>query len=163
MLSPLQQQALRAPRSIGVHSVAFQHGKQIPREFTGHGDDINPPLSWTGVPNNAQALAIVVDDPDAAGGTFTHWTVWNLPPRIGGVEAGVKVVPLGGIEGRNDFGTSGYRGPKPPGGTHRYVFRVLALDKFLDAPPNAPVDEVWRHISGHSLAWGELVGTFTKP
>lgn len=163
MLSPVQQQALRAPRSIGLRSVAFQHGKQIPREFSGHGDDISPPLEWTGVPNNAQALAIVVDDPDAPGGTWTHWTAWNLPTRIESLEAGVKVIPLGGGEGRTSAGTSGYHGPKPPSGTHRYFFRLFALDRQLDLPPNAPVEDVWRALSTHTIAWGELVGTFTKP
>lgn len=163
MLSPAQQQALRAPKSIGIRSVAFQHGKQVPREFTGFGDDLSPPLEWTGVPNGAQSIALLVDDPDAPAGTFTHWAVWNLPPRLEGLEAGARVVPLGGIEGRNDFGTSGYRGPKPPSGTHRYFFRIFALDRSLDAPPNAPVEVLWRHLSGHTLAWGEIIGTFTKP
>lgn len=163
MLSPVQQQALRAPKSVGIRSVAFQHGKQIPREFTGFGDDINPPLEWTAVPSQTQTLAIVMDDPDAPGGTFTHWTLWNLPPRIEALESGAKVVPLGGVQGRNDFGTTGYRGPKPPSGTHRYVFRLFALDKFLDLPPDAPVDDVWRQLSTHVLAWGEIVGTATRP
>lgn len=162
MPTATQQQALRAQRSIGLHSVAFQHGKQIPREFTGFGDDINPPLSWTGVPNQAQALAIVVDDPDAPGGTFTHWTVWNLPPRLEGLEAGAKVIPIGGIEGRTSFGRSGYGGPKPPSGTHRYVFRLFALDRFLDLPQNAPAEDVWRQLATHTLAWGELVGTVSR-
>lgn len=163
MLSPVQQRALRAPRSIGLSSVGFQHGKQIPREFSGYGDDINPPLAWTGTPSSTQALAIVMDDPDAPGGTFTHWTIWNLPPRIESLEAGAKVIPLGAVEGRNDAGRSGYVGPKPPSGTHRYVFRIFALDKFLDLPPNAPVADVWTQLAKHTIAWGELVGTFTKP
>lgn len=162
MLSPIQRRALRAPRGIGVHSVAFQHGKQIPREFTARGDDINPPLAWTGLPSSAQAIAIVMDDPDAPGGTFTHWTVWNLPPRLEGIEGGAKVIPLGGIEGRNSAGTTGYVGPDPPSGTHRYVFRVFALEKFLDLPPNAPIDDVWKQLSSRVVSWGELVGTFSR-
>ena len=104
-----------------------------------------------------------MDDPDASSGGFTHWTVWNLPPRIESLEAGAKVIPLGAIEGRNDAGRTGYVGPMPPSGTHRYVFRIFALDKFLDLPPNAPVNDVWTHLSKHTIAWGELVGTFTKP
>ncbi|HET6405656.1 MAG TPA: YbhB/YbcL family Raf kinase inhibitor-like protein [Candidatus Thermoplasmatota archaeon] len=162
MLSPLQQQALRAPRSIGVHSVAFQHGKRIPREFSGWGEDINPPLSWSGIPSAAQALAIVMDDPDAPGGTFTHWTLWNLPARLEKLDAGERVVPMGGVEGANDFGSTGYRGPKPPSGTHRYVFRVFALDRPLELPPHSPVDQVWRHLAPRALAYGELIGTFSK-
>lgn len=146
-----------------MHSVAFQHGKQMPRDFTRRGDDINPPLSWTGVPSQAQAIAIVMDDPDAPGGAFTHWTLWNLPARLEGIEGGAKVIPLGGIEGRNSAGQTGYTGPDPASGTHRYVFRVIALDRPLDLPPNAPVDDVWKKLSGHVLAWGEIVATFTKP
>lgn len=163
MLSESMQQALRAQRSIGVSSPEFEAGRQIPREFTGLGDDVRPPLSWTGVPDGTESQAIIVDDPDAPGGIFTHWTVWNLPPRTRNLDSDTDVRALGGVEGRNDFGTTGYRGPKPPSGTHRYQFRVFAVDKFLDLPPNANVNELWRHLAGRTRAWGELVGTFTKP
>lgn len=163
MLSPVQQQSLRAPRSIRLHSVAFTHGKQLSREFTGYGDDISPPLEWTGIPDHARTLAIVVEDPDAPGGKFTHWTVWNLPQRIEGIESGGKVLHLGGVQGKNDFGTVGYRGPKPPSGTHRYSFRIFALDRSLDLAAGASPDEVWRALGERTIAWGELVGTFTKP
>lgn len=163
MLSPLQQQALRANKSMGLRSPEFQHGRQIPREYTGFGEDVSPPLEWTGVPTHAEAIALVMDDPDAPDVTaFTHWTVWNLPPRMTTIERAAKVIPTGAVEGRNDFGTTGYRGPKPPSGTHRYHFRVLALDKFLDLPPNAPVEDVWNHLAGHVIGWGELVGTVSR-
>lgn len=163
MLSPVQQQSLRAPRSMSLHSVAFSHGKQLAREYTGYGEDVSPPLEWRGVPPHTKALAIVVDDADAPGGTFTHWTLWNLPARIEAIEGGAKVLHLGGMQGRNDFGTVGYRGPKPPSGTHRYFFRIFALDRPLDLGAGAAPDDVWRALGGHTIAWGELVGTFTKP
>lgn len=159
MLTTAQQEALRAPRKIGITSPEFAQGKAIPREFTGHGDDVSPPLDLTGVPHDAQALAIVMDDPDAPGGTFTHWTAWNISPQTTSLERGAQLL----AQGRNDFGTTGYRGPKPPSGTHRYYFRVFALDQQLGIPPNAPVDEVWRHLAKHTMAWGELMGTFTRP
>lgn len=160
---PAQQQALRAPQTIGIRSPAFQHGKQIPREYTGHGDDVSPPLEWTGVPERAQALAIIVDDPDAPRGTWTHWTAWNLPKDLNRLEEGQKVIPLGASEGITSAETSGYHGPMPPSGTHRYFFRIFALDKQLTLPPNAPIADVWRAVGQHAIAWGELMGTFTKP
>lgn len=163
MVSQAQQQVLRAPQSIGVSSPDFQPGRQIPREYTGHGDDVSPPLQITGIPSNAVALAVIVDDPDAPRGTFTHWTVWNLRPDTRELIRGVDVRSVGGVEGQNDFGVSRYRGPMPPSGTHRYYFRVFALDKMLDVPLNSRADEVWRNLAGHTIAWGELMGTFTKP
>lgn len=163
MLTQAQQKALSMPQSIGVRCADFQPGRQIPREYTGHGDDVSPPLAFTGIPERTQALALVVDDPDAPGGTFTHWTVWNLPPGLRHLERATDPLVIGAREGRNDFGTSRYRGPKPPSGTHRYYFRVFALDQQLALPPSASAEEVWRHLSGHTVAWGELMGTFTKP
>jgi Raf kinase inhibitor-like YbhB/YbcL family protein len=163
MLSPVHQKALRAPKSISLRSPEFQHGSAMPREYSAWGEDVSPPLTWTGIPSHAGALAVVVDDPDAPAGTFTHWTVWNLPTRIGGLERAARIVPLGAIEGRNDAGRDGWCGPEPPSGTHRYVFRVFALDHTLELPPGATPDEVWRALALHTIAWGELVGTFTRP
>lgn len=163
MLTQSQQQALRAPQSIGVRSPAFNAGRAIPREYTGLGDDVSPPLEWTAVPDVTRAIAIVVDDPDAPGHTFTHWTAWNIGRATTSVHRDADIKALGGIEGRNDFGSAGYRGPKPPSGTHRYYFRVFALDEELPLAKNATVEEVWRHLARHTIAWGELMGTFTKP
>lgn len=161
MKESLQQPALTAPRSIGVRCPEFERGAAIPPEFSGFGDDVSPPLELTGVPKGVQSLAIVVDDPDAPGGTFTHWTVWNVRPTQR-FETGVDIRTLGGVEGANDFGSAGYRGPLPPEGTHRYRYRVFAVDKLLGVPPNAPPPDVWRALSGHVIAWGELTGTFTR-
>lgn len=158
-----QHQALHAPQSLGVRSRAFEDGRAIPREHTAHGDDVSPPLAWTGVPEDAQSLAIVVDDPDAPTGTFTHWAVWDLPADLRELERGVDPVTLGARVGRNDFGFAKYMGPKPPSGTHRYVFRVFAVDKRLGLDANMPVDRLWRALAGHVLAWGETVGTFARP
>lgn len=163
MTAPAQQQAMRAPQSIGVRSPAFEHGKPIPREFSGFGEDVSPEIEITGVPSGAQALAIVVDDPDAPRGTFTHWTVWDLPADTRRLERGAGVGRLGGAQGRNGFGFAKYMGPKPPSGTHRYFFRVFALSKRLGLPPNAPVEDVWKALAGNVVAWGETMGTFTRP
>lgn len=163
MTTAAQQQAMRAPQSIGVRSPAFQPGKPIPRESTGFGEDVSPEIEIAGVPSGAQSLAIVVDDPDAPRGTFTHWTVWDLPADTKRLERGVDVARLGGVQGRTDFGFSKYMGPEPPSGTHRYYFRVFALSKRLGLPPNAPVEDVWKALAGNVLAWGETMGTFTRP
>lgn len=163
MLSIAQQQALRAPQAIGVRCPDFAPGRQIPREYTGHGDDLSPPLRFSGIPGDAQALAVIVDDPDAPRGTFTHWLVWNLRPDTRELIAGVDPRSVGAAEGQNDFGVSRYRGPMPPSGTHRYYFRVFALDKMLGIPQNSEAPEVWRHVGHHTIAWGEMMGTFAKP
>lgn len=164
MRSQTQRAALRKPQTLGVTSPAFTNGKPIPREFTRYGSNENPPLRITGVPREAQALALVVDDPDAPGGTFTHWTAWNLPADLKEVPQLARVGGAwGGEEGRTDFGKTGYGGPDPPSGTHRYFFRVFALDKRLTLPANSTVEEVWRALDAHTLAWGELMGTFTRP
>lgn len=175
--------ALRGkPQAIRVRSPEFDEGRAIPREFTFHGDDVSPPLEWSGVPEVARSIVIIANDPDAppdggpssrAGrhprdpdapsGTFTHWLVWNLPPRERGVAKGAHVRSVGAEEGTNDFGVVGWRGPKPPGGTHRYFFRVIALDDELDLDEGARAKDVWGAIAPHVLAWGETMGTFTKP
>lgn len=163
MLSPLQQKAMRAPRSIGLTSPAFQNGKPIPREFSGYGEDAQPPLAWTGILRETRALALVVDDPDAPGGTWTHWTLWGIPREATGLARDADVRAMHGVEGRTSDGSAGWHGPKPPSGTHRYYFRVFALDRELDLPSLAPVDDVWRALGEHAIAWGELMGTFAKP
>lgn len=156
--------ALRRPQTIGIASPAFQSGKSIPRVHTGFGDDVSPMLRLTAVPDAAQALALVMDDPDAPGGTFTHWTAWDLDADLRELPEGVRIPQLGGYEGHTDFGTSGYRGPKPPAGPpHRYFFRVFALEKRVGLPANSEVDAVWQALDKHTLAWGELMGTFQRP
>lgn len=151
------------PQTISVRSEEFENGRAIPREFTGHGDDVSPPLAFENVPEEAQAIAIIVEDPDAPRGVFTHWTVWNLPPTERSIPKAMHVRSVGATEGKNDFGVVGYRGPMPPRGTHRYFFRVLALDAKLDVREGAAPEGLWRALEGRVLAWGETMGTFTKP
>lgn len=151
------------PRSIEVHSPEFAHGRAIPREFTGLGDDVSPPLEVSGLPEGCAFFAIVVEDPDAPRQVFTHWTVWNMPASESRVPKAHHVRSGGAVEGRNDFGNVGWNGPKPPSGTHRYFFRVFALDGRLDLAEGAAPAEVWRAMEPRVLAWGETMGTFTKP
>jgi Raf kinase inhibitor-like YbhB/YbcL family protein len=143
-----------------LQSSAFEHGGPIPRRYSCDGEDLSPPLSWSGMPEGARSLALVVDDPDAPAGTFTHWLAWALDSRAEGLGEG-EAAP---VEGRNDFGTTGYRGPCPPPGhaRHRYSFRLYALDSDPDLPAGAGKRELERALAGHTLAAAELIGTYQR-
>lgn len=154
---------MEKPKALSVVSPAFRSGEPIPRQFSCQGDDVSPPVQIGGVPQGAQALALVLDDPDAPGGTFTHWVAWNLPPDATSLPQGVDVRRLGGATAENDFGRDGYGGPCPPRGeTHRYFLRVFALERPLHLPATASVQEVWRELPARTLAWGETMGTYRK-
>ena|SRR5438552_3472759 len=159
----IKAKALNAPKTIVVTTDAFAEGKAIPREYTGFGDDVSPKLGWRGVPGGTGAIAIIVDDPDAPGGTYTHWLVWDLPASVASLERGANVEKLGAVVGKNDFGFPKYMGPKPPSGTHHYHFQIFALSGKLGLAKDATADRVWAALAGKTLAWGEIVGTFTKP
>ena len=146
---------------FALRSPAFQHGKPIPRRHTCEGDDISPALEWTAPPTNARSLALVVEDPDAPGGTFTHWLAWGIEPAAHGLAEGARPP----VQGRNDFRQRGWRGPCPPPrhGRHRYVFRLVALDTTLtDLAPGAGAQDVDEAVRGHVLAAAELIGTFER-
>jgi len=142
-----------------VTSTAFTEGGNIPSKFTCDGPDLSPPLKVEGAPAEAKALLVVVDDPDAPSGLFTHWLVWNLDPKSGSIpEDGAP----GGTEGKNDFGKTGYGGPCPPSGSHRYYFRVYALDQPLNLKSGARRKEVDAAMKGHVIAQGELMGRYAR-
>jgi Raf kinase inhibitor-like YbhB/YbcL family protein len=147
--------------AFSLHSPAFEDGAPIPRRHTCEAEDVSPALEWTAPPAEARSLALVVEDPDAPGGTFTHWLAWGIESEAGGLVEGERP-PL---EGRNDFRQPGWRGPCPPPGhgPHRYVFRLVALDTTLeDLDPRAAAREVDEAVSGHVLAAAELTGTFER-
>jgi Raf kinase inhibitor-like YbhB/YbcL family protein len=141
-------------------SSAFEQDQPIPQKHTCEGEDASPPLAWSGVPEATASLALVVDDPDAPAGTFTHWLAWGIDPAAGGLAEG-EAAP---VAGQNDFGSVGWRGPCPPPGhgTHRYFFRVVALDRELELPAGAGKTEVGRALAGPTLAVAELVGTYER-
>jgi Raf kinase inhibitor-like YbhB/YbcL family protein len=145
---------------FALESSAFEHAQPIPNRYTCDGDDVSPPLGWANVPEEARSLALLVDDSDAPRGVFTHWVAWGLDPGTGGLGEG----EAGPGEGRNDFGTAGYRGPCPPPGPgpHRYVFRLYALDRNLELDPGAGKPELERAIEGHVLTTAELIGTYER-
>lgn len=151
--------------AIRVMSDAFADGQQIPVKYTCDGQNISPPLRWSGVPAEAQELVLVVDDPDAPSGLFTHWLVYGLPPRTAGLPEGVppgETVPGGGRQGRNDFGRLGYGGPCPPSGSHRYIFTVYALDAPLNLPPGATRRQLFHAMNGHVIDTGQLTGRYQR-
>jgi Raf kinase inhibitor-like YbhB/YbcL family protein len=141
-------------------STAFAGGQPIPQQHSCEGEDLSPPLSWTDVPEGATSLALIVDDPDAPGGTFTHWLGWGLDPAAGGLGEG-EAAP---VEGRNDFGATGYRGPCPPPGhgPHRYFFRLHALADELELEPGAGRADLEQALAGRSVSVTELMGTYER-
>ena len=150
---------------IKVTSVAFQQGQPIPRQYTCAGINISPPLEWSGVPKTAKTIAIIVDDPDAPGGSWAHWVLYNVPAdNIGFVEnvPMFETLKAGGFQGKNDFGKIGYGGPCPPSGTHRYFFKLYAVDAELSLKAGATRAELEKALEGHVLAQGQLMGTYQR-
>ena len=152
---------LRAgPGGILITSPDFAPGAAIPARFTCQGQNISPALAIANVPASARSLVLIVDDPDAPSGIFTHWLVWNIPPGTKSITAGES--PPGALQGTNDFGSAGYSGPCPPSGTHRYDFQIRALNTLLNLPAGASRADVDAVIRGHIIATGLLMGRYAK-
>jgi Raf kinase inhibitor-like YbhB/YbcL family protein len=145
-------------KKLSVKSPAFENNNFIPAKYTCDGDDVNPPLTIEGISEGTKTLALIVDDPDAPMGTWDHWIVWNIPATTSKIEE--NTVP--GTEGMNDFRRRSYGGPCPPSGTHRYFFKVYALDAKLDLSPTSRKRNVEKAMQGHVLAKGELVGLYRR-
>ncbi|MDH7599598.1 MAG: YbhB/YbcL family Raf kinase inhibitor-like protein [Sedimentisphaerales bacterium] len=148
-----------------VTSTAFADGGIIPSKYTCDGQDISPPLQWEGVPSGARSIAIISNDPDAPVGTWVHWVIWNIPPTATGLPEALPrdpKLPDGARQGINDFGRPGYGGPCPPSGTHRYYFKVYALDTLLDLPTTARKPDLLKAMQGHVLAEGMLMGRYSR-
>jgi Raf kinase inhibitor-like YbhB/YbcL family protein len=145
--------------ALQVTSAAFEAGGEIPQKYTCDGDNVSPPLSWSGVPEGSESLALIADDPDAPGRTFAHWVLYSLPPDQTSLDEGADA----GVPGVNGAGRQGYTGPCPPSGSpHRYFFKIYALDTSLDLNPGANKAELEDAMNGHVLAQGELVGTYER-
>jgi Raf kinase inhibitor-like YbhB/YbcL family protein len=147
-------------QTFTLTSTAFANGDPIPQRHTCEDADASPPLAWTDPPEGTRSLVLVCDDPDAPGGTFTHWLAWGLEPKAGALAEG-QAPPH---EGQNDFGTEGYRGPCPPPGhgPHRYSFRLYALDSELELAAGAAKHDLERSLEGHTLGMAELIGTYER-
>lgn len=142
---------------LKITSPSFKSGDFIPRKYTCRGEDVNPLIEISGIPGNAQSLALIVDDPDAPMGTWVHWVMWNIP-----VSKQINENSVPGEEGWNDFKRKEWGGPCPPSGTHRYYFKVYALDDVLDLPSDSTKEELVKAMEGHILAKGELMGRYKK-
>lgn len=155
--------------TLTVTSSAFADGEPIPVRYTCDGADVSPPLAWSGVPEGTRSVALIVDDPDAPDPAapkmvFVHWVLYNLPPNCGGLDedAGAKGLPAAAGQGLNDWKRTGYGGPCPPIGTHRYFHKVYALDRELPDLGTPTRAELEQAMQGHVLANAQLVGTFRR-
>lgn len=143
-----------------VGSNAFKHNEQIPQKYTCDGDDVNPPLRIESIPLSAKSMALIVDDPDAPGKTWVHWVLWNVAPSTQEIKE--DSVPRGAVQGMNDFRKNSYGGPCPPSGTHRYFFKLYALDTILELPPGSTKADLESAMKGHIVGQTELMGLYSR-
>lgn len=151
--------------TLSLSSSAFAPGQSIPAKYSCRGQNISPALAWADAPAGTKSFALIVDDPDAPMGTWVHWVLFNIPASANGlpeaIGAGAQFAD-GSLQGKNSSGRLGYDGPCPPSGTHRYFFKLYALDISLDLSSGAGKDQLLKAMQGHILAQGELMGTFSK-
>jgi len=150
---------------IKITSPAFVPGGKIPEKYTCDGIDVSPPLAWTSVPGGTKTFTLICDDPDAPMGTWVHWVLFNLP--VDTIELPENILPereleSGAKQGMNDFRKIGYGGPCPPGGTHRYYFKLYALDTEINLETGATKQELLKAMEGHILAEGQLMGRYER-
>lgn len=152
--------------TIAIASEIISDGSKIPLKYTCDDGDISPPLIWDLIPENTESFAILCEDPDAPGGTFIHWILFNIPPDTKELPAGIKEekkLDNGAIHGQNDFGRLGYGGPCPPSGTeHRFIFKIFALDTMLNLKSGISINQFSNAIQGHVLDKGELIGMYGR-
>ena len=145
---------------MNISSPEFKNNQLIPSQYTCDGINVNPSLEFSDVPANTQSLVLICDDPDAPMGTWVHWLVWNIDPQ--NITLKANSLPSGAIEGKTSFGSTGYGGPCPPSGTHRYFFKLYALDIKIDLTPNAGKDNLEQAMRGHILDSAELIGLYKR-
>ncbi|OPY77963.1 MAG: putative kinase inhibitor [Syntrophorhabdus sp. PtaU1.Bin058] len=146
--------------TLRITSPVFGDNGHIPRLYTCDGKDVNPALMIENVPGGAKSLALIVDDPDAPAGTWVHWVLWNIDPRLKEIKE--NSVPPKSVQGKNDFGKNNYGGPCPPSGTHRYFFKFYALDTVLNLSPDSTKFRLEKEMKGHILAEGRIVGLYKR-
>ena len=159
------QQPREIAMPLTLTSSVFAHGKPIPPKHTCDGADVSPPLSWSGAPAGTGSFALIMDDPDAPVGVWDHWILFNVPPGATALPEGVPATAAlkdGARQGNNSWPRLGYGGPCPPSGTHRYFFKLYALDAMLDLRSGATKKQLEAAMKGHVLAQAELVGTYAR-
>ena len=150
--------------SLGITSTAFTQGEAIPERYAKDGADISPPLQWGAPPDGTKSFVLIVGDPDAKGGTWIHWLLFNLPPDTLGLPenaASGNGLPSGAIQGKNSWGHQRYEGPDPPSGTHHYYFKIYALDRSLALESGIKSKELVKAMAGHVVGYGELMGIYS--
>jgi len=150
---------------IKVTSPVFDEGGMIPSKYTCDGEDISPPIEWDGIPDGTQSIALISDDPDAPMGTWVHWVLYNLPADARRLDEDIpasEVLANGAKQGTTDFGRVGYGGPCPPSGTHRYFFKVYALNAQIELIKAATKEQLLNAMEGHILAEGQLMGKYKR-
>lgn len=150
----------RTMSKLTIASPAFPHNGMIPSKHTCDGTDVNPPLSFGNIPGRTRSLALIVDDPDAPRGTWVHWVVWNIGPET--IHVAENSVPRGAFQGTNDFRKQAYGGPCPPSGTHRYFFKLYALDTSLSLNAGATKPQLEEAMKGHVLEASEMIGLYRR-
>jgi len=151
--------------TIIVYSPVFEDGGMIPAKYTADGDNISPPLEWKDIPEGTKSIALICDDPDAPGKTWVHWVMWNIPPDENGLAENVRPIATlsdGAKQGISDFKRTGYGGPAPPSGTHRYYFKIYALDISLNIPDNSTKSDLLKAMEGDILGEGQLMGKYKR-
>ncbi|MDO8657128.1 MAG: YbhB/YbcL family Raf kinase inhibitor-like protein [Candidatus Levybacteria bacterium] len=143
-----------------IISSAFENNQKIPSKYTCDGENVNPPLQFVDVPGSAKSLVLIVDDPDAPSKTWVHWVIYNIDPKISKIGENSK--PEIGIEGMTNFGKPGWGGPCPPSGSHRYFFKLYALDDMLNLTSGAGKKEVIDTMNSHVIASSELIGLYSR-
>ena len=145
--------------NMKLSSFAFENNKTIPSEYTCDGDDVSPPLSFSSIPNNTKSLVLIMDDPDASMEAWVHWLVWNIQANKTGFSKGENITFP---QGKNDFGNFDYGGPCPPSGTHRYFFKLYALDTMLNLSPGSTKSQLEKAMSGHIIEEAQLIGLYGR-
>ncbi len=150
---------------ITIESPAFANEGLIPSKYTCDGENISPPLKWGNFPKETKSFAIINDDPDAPMGTWVHWVIYNIPANVNSLSENIpkaEKLPNGALQGKNSWGKIGYGGPCPPSGTHRYFFKIYALDTILNLPAGATKEQVLKSMQGHILAQGSFYGKYSR-
>ena len=151
---------IKTTSTMKIESSAFEYGHTIPQKYTCDGQNVNPPLKISGVPENAKSLVLIMDDPDAPAGTWVHWTAWDMKPGTAEIKENSK--PSGAVEGKTSFGEIGYGGPCPHSGTHRYFFRLYALDIELNLSSGATIKQLEQAMDGHIIDKADLMGVYSR-
>lgn len=163
--APAVTETQEANMTLSISSAAFASGQSIPSKYSCIGRNISPDLAWSNAPAGTKSFALIADDPDAPAGTWVHWVLFNIPASANrlaeAVGPGAQLAD-GSLQGKNSSGALGYDGPCPPSGTHRYFFKLYALDTLLDLSSGSSRDQLLKAMEGHILARGELMGTFSK-